>query len=432
MLCNSNNKKIIWGLITQDWEKVEQAWFDLISKTYSGKDMIQMYIFVPNNDGLNKANIEKHVINHSLLQMNDPPEIYCQETQNIPEIICDYWLETSYYQQHKNDLKSHYGTIHSPNLPDLEKAYSNFFENKNAYEYDFLVNAYDFERSGKGFTQTEHGLVPIQFGSSGGTRFENILKDMNTYCKKNDHILEIGCGAGAFYKTLAVNQKSYFYTGCDVSRKQIRRCQKNYPSVDFKVENACCLSIPNDAYEFIFENNVIIFITDPLKAIEEMCRVSKKYISFSIHVLHDEIGLYCYYPFTHTCAINPLTKQIAINEDEKRFFKGSFDVNHITENKVSATRVKTPTYVPSRNELYQFIDELLLKFHLSIIRKNESGKIQKAVFINDFKVFASIFIPDIPDYLYFGRDIIKLFRDFLAHTGFKAPALTLFFNVGFV
>jgi hypothetical protein len=53
-----------------------------------------------------------------------------------------------------------------------------------------------------------------------------------------------------------------------------------------------------------------------------------------------------------------------------------------------------------------------------------------AVIINPFTVFASIFIPDIPDYLYFGRDIIKLFRDFLADTGFKAPALTLFFLFG--
>jgi hypothetical protein len=51
------------------------------------------------------------------------------------------------------------------------------------------------------------------------------------------------------------------------------------------------------------------------------------------------------------------------------------------------------------------------------------------IILNTFTIFAGIFISDISNYLYFGRDKVKLFRDFLADVDFKASAsaLSVFF-----
>ena len=366
------NTRLKYCLICEQWGQEEQNWFDLFSDVFQQKDNIELNIYVPVNSGLNKISIETHITKPKLENHPSPLAVNIIETNDFRLTSCDYWLGNTCFDTYGNSLRSRFGVIENLSLKALDESYSTHFPSKNAYEYDFLVNSYDFESTGVGFEQTELGLIPKQFGSSGGENFERILRMLDKHCGDEAKILEIGCGAGAFYKTLTVNKKNYLYTGIDASRKQILRCQRNYPVADFRVGNTCNLSFRNNSYHFVFENNVLIFVSDPLKAIEEMCRVSSEHVFFAIHLLEDKKGLYCYYPFMHTITRRPETKRISVSSKEERFFSGKIWYELEGEHKIKAMTVKVPTYLPSVDEFRNFLKELLNRRSITIVKETRS------------------------------------------------------------
>ena len=82
--------------------------------------------------------------------------------------------------------------------------------------------------------------------------------------------------------------------------------------------NALSLPMQDGFYDFVFENNVLIFIADPIKAIDEICRVTRSFAYFTVHLVNGKNGLYGYYPFSSTHRLDPHTNTIYIDPEEKR------------------------------------------------------------------------------------------------------------------
>ncbi len=265
---------------------------------------------------------------------------------------------------------------------------------RNAYEHDCLVDAYDFEKRGDGFVRGESGMIPKQFGSSGGDNFDRVLGLLQKDCGPQSRILEVGCGAGAFYKTLKVNDKAYRYVGIDKSKRQIGRCLDNYPEGDFRVGDVCYLSLDDHSFDFVFENNVLIFTTDPCKAIDEMCRVSRGYVYFLIDVVNAEHGLYCYYPFSSIATHDPKTNCVSVSPEERNFFgNGRFRYKEMDDGKVLAMTAKVPIYVPGVVELYESLKESIGRYGMTVEWEHDK-LVRKEVWMNAEKSSSEILNDD--------------------------------------
>ena len=101
----------------------------------------------------------------------------------------------------------------------------------------------------------------------------NFLKQIIDF-KKIHSAFEVGCGDGfsTFYMLGEVER----YAGCDISEHMIK-CN---PAPREKLIISCAESIPvNDkSYDLVYCWEVLHHVEDPLKAISEMKRISKKYI----------------------------------------------------------------------------------------------------------------------------------------------------------
>jgi len=376
--------RLRYGLLCEKWGQEEQHWFTLFADSFQRADQLELCIYFPDNNESNKDIIGAYISN-KLKNHSSPIVVDFIELDDFRSAICDYWVANSFFKLHRHHCQSRLGVIENNSLEELEKSYSTNFPSPNAYEYDFLVDSYDFEKTGKGFVETKDGLVPRQFGSTGGQNFDDILSLLNQYGNNQAKILEVGCGVGAFYRTLIMNHMQHSYTGIDKSRKQIIRCRLNYPEGDFRVGDACNLHFEDNMYDFVFENNVIIFITDPFRAIDEMCRVASGYVYFTIHLLTEINGLYCYYPFSSVHEVDPQKQIISITPEQERFFsRGAIRHRRIAENKILAFTVKIPCYVPHEEEFFYFFERLIREYSLSIERerKNEGDK---ELFINPNK-----------------------------------------------
>lgn len=232
---NMIQNRLKYCLVCEEWGEKEQGWLSLIIDNYQRKDNLEFNIYLFPNKGLKRADIEAHILN---ILANHPDHVILNliETDDSRSINCDYMLSNLFFKAHQSLFQDKkFGIIEDIDLKAVDAPYSTHFPYKYAYEYDFIVDSYDLQRKGIGFEETETGLIPRQFGSSGGKNFEVILHIINQYCNRGEKMLEIGCGAGAFYETLRRNRKLLFYTGIDISRKQIIRAKGNYPLGDFRV-----------------------------------------------------------------------------------------------------------------------------------------------------------------------------------------------------
>lgn len=132
----------------------------------------------------------------------------------------------------------------------------------------------------------------------------------------------------------------------------------------------------------MLENNVIIFVTDPLKAIDEMSRVTRGYVYFNIDIVKTGEGLYCYYPFTTALQYDPQTKQASVSPEQRRFFnRDGITYYKGDENIAYAMVIKVPTYVPGIDEFSKFMEDLKGRRSMTIVKETASDS-TKSIFIN--------------------------------------------------
>ena len=98
------------------------------------------------------------------------------------------------------------------------------------------------------------------------------LKSINKYIKKEDKILEIGCGSGNILKF--VNSKNIY--GLDISPKMIEFCKKTIPNGDFTTGDAENLPYEDNFFDKVIISEVLYYLPNIEKALKEAHRVLKK------------------------------------------------------------------------------------------------------------------------------------------------------------
>lgn len=101
----------------------------------------------------------------------------------------------------------------------------------------------------------------------------NFIRE-NINLSKNSTLLDVGCGNGFFTYHFA---KFYDVTGLDFS-KQMLKINPHHKLIHGNVEN---LPFNNNSFDIVFCSDLLHHLKNPEKAVEEMKRVTKKYIIIS-------------------------------------------------------------------------------------------------------------------------------------------------------
>ena len=107
----------------------------------------------------------------------------------------------------------------------------------------------------------------------------NILKDK---IKKNNHILDVGCACGHYYRSIKKRvKKNFFYTGTDpykIFLDNAKIAWKNDPNTNFIKGNIYKLPFKKNEFDISICSNVFIHLNKVKKPLNELLRVTKKTI----------------------------------------------------------------------------------------------------------------------------------------------------------
>lgn len=171
---------------------------------------------------------------------------------------------------------------------------------RNPFESKGVASSYDMsgQRQAGSVTmlQAERFVYPSVFGSSGGDNFLRLLRLLDSVKDGVSSMLELGCGAGAFFETLRMNGFQQAYVGLDASATEIGLARRNYPDTRFEIGDAATLPFADNQFDCVFENNLFPFLIDPEKAIREMVRVSRRHVWFNCHATPVAGGIHAWQP----------------------------------------------------------------------------------------------------------------------------------------
>ncbi len=88
-------------------------------------------------------------------------------------------------------------------------------------------------------------------------------------------ILEVGCGTGAIIGSTVLNSQANLF-GLDYSFEYLAHCSKNNRQIHLTCGNANQLPFCSGAFEITFCHFLLLWLKDPLIALEEMARVTRK------------------------------------------------------------------------------------------------------------------------------------------------------------
>jgi ubiquinone/menaquinone biosynthesis C-methylase UbiE len=100
--------------------------------------------------------------------------------------------------------------------------------------------------------------------------------------KENNHILDVGCGPGHYFRSLRNTISVPFnYFGADVNPLYVELAEKAFideKNVDFRVSDIYNLPFEENSVEIVMCCNVLLHLPSIRKPIEELCRVAKDFI----------------------------------------------------------------------------------------------------------------------------------------------------------
>ncbi len=114
--------------------------------------------------------------------------------------------------------------------------------------------------------------------------------------KKINKILDFGCATGNLYKVFKKMFKNIEYTGIDIEKEMIKNAVKIFKKdnkVKFILSKKKKLPFKNNYFDFTFCTSVLHHVKEYKKIIEELTRVSSKYIfidSPRVHFKNDIVG----------------------------------------------------------------------------------------------------------------------------------------------
>lgn len=97
-----------------------------------------------------------------------------------------------------------------------------------------------------------------------------------------DSILDAGCGEGFTMNKLLENNLAKKMEGIEYSNESISYGKKIFPNLVIKQANIYELPYEDNTFDLIMCTEVLEHLEKPTKALEEMLRVSKKYLIISV------------------------------------------------------------------------------------------------------------------------------------------------------
>jgi ubiquinone/menaquinone biosynthesis C-methylase UbiE len=137
------------------------------------------------------------------------------------------------------------------------------------------------EDYGKLFKDRAEGKLPEMESSKA------VAKHLKSIISKYDVVMDVGCGAGHYLKTLDKTFETEFsYIGIDATKKYIEFAIEAYEnqnnslrtSTDFRVGDIFNLPTKDKEADIVMCNNVLLHLPSIKKPIEELCRSAKKYL----------------------------------------------------------------------------------------------------------------------------------------------------------
>ncbi|MBI3554728.1 MAG: methyltransferase domain-containing protein [Deltaproteobacteria bacterium] len=111
-----------------------------------------------------------------------------------------------------------------------------------------------------------------------------VAAQMRNLVREGDHILDVGCGAGHYLRSLRSSIKVTFrYTGADATPLYLDYAKKAFqgvPNVDFTQGDIFALPFPDKSFDVVMCNNVLMHLPSVEQPIRELCRVAKRAVLF--------------------------------------------------------------------------------------------------------------------------------------------------------
>ncbi|MDH5524793.1 MAG: class I SAM-dependent methyltransferase [Desulfobulbaceae bacterium] len=102
---------------------------------------------------------------------------------------------------------------------------------------------------------------------------------LKKYFEVNNHILDVGCGAGHYLKSLRKEFGANFsYLGVDATQNYIDLAKKAFQDddlCDFKVSDIFNLELQDSSYDLVMCNNVFLHLPSIKKPLTELVRVAR-------------------------------------------------------------------------------------------------------------------------------------------------------------
>lgn len=95
-------------------------------------------------------------------------------------------------------------------------------------------------------------------------------------------VLDVGCGEGITLRKLEELGIGKQNVGVDYSEDAIKIGKLHHPDLDIRIGNIYDLAFENNSFDAVICTEVLEHLEDPSKAVDELKRVTKKYIIISV------------------------------------------------------------------------------------------------------------------------------------------------------
>ena len=95
-------------------------------------------------------------------------------------------------------------------------------------------------------------------------------------------VLDVGCGEGFTLLRLKKENIGHKLSGIDNSEQAIAYANKNYPDIEIKKGDVYKLPYKDNSFDLVLCMEVLEHLDEPLVALEELRRVTKKYVLLSV------------------------------------------------------------------------------------------------------------------------------------------------------
>jgi ubiquinone/menaquinone biosynthesis C-methylase UbiE len=111
----------------------------------------------------------------------------------------------------------------------------------------------------------------------------NFIKKIKIILKPLDYnrLLDIGCGEGFITNELAALKK-FRITGIDLGEEPLKKARNRYKNIKFIKCSAYELPFENDSFNLVSALEIMEHLDSPEEALEEIKRVSKKWVILSV------------------------------------------------------------------------------------------------------------------------------------------------------